>query len=341
MKAVVFKGLGQPLRVEEREEDTLAANQIKIQVKACGICGSDLHFSETKNAKPGTVFGHEFAGVVADVGTEVSRWKVGDRVVPLAITSCGKCASCLAGKNMSCKRLGNIGFSPTQAGAYSQYAVVGENDVLALPESVDYYSASAIEPLAVGYDAVSRAQIKMDDSALIIGAGPIGLTIATWLKHFGVTHIAMSERNNKRLALATQMGANICIDANEVENPVAEFKRLTGHAPSIIFEAVGIPGLIQSCIEMAEMNTRIVVVGACQTPDTFKPLLCTIKKLTLIFPFGYSLSDYQTIITLIAQGRIDPTPLISHIVSLDEVPEIFETLRKPKDHIKVLIDPWK
>ncbi|BFM15182.1 alcohol dehydrogenase catalytic domain-containing protein [Maricurvus nonylphenolicus] len=341
MKAVVFQGVGQTLTVEERAEDELATNQIKVQVKACGICGSDLHFSETKSAKPGTVFGHEFAGVVSAVGSEVSRWQVGDRVVPLPHSSCGKCTMCLAGENLRCENLQNMGFSPAYTGAYSQFVVVGENEAIHLPDNVDFNRAAAIEPLAVGYEAIAKARIQMDDAALIIGAGPIGLTLATWLKHFGVTHIAISERNEKRLALASQMGANICINANKTDNPVEEFTRQTGRAPSIIFEAVGIPGIIQSCINMAEVGTRIVAVGACQTADTFYPVSCSVKKIELIFPFSYSLADYETIITLINQGRIDPEPLISHIVSLDEVPDIFEALRNPKDHIKVLIDPWK
>ena len=341
MKAAVFQGAGKPLTVDERPEDELAPNQIKIQVKACGICGSDIHFSEQKSAPAGIVFGHEFAGVVSEIGTSTSRWKVGDRVVPLALTSCGECAKCLTGHNMFCENVKTMGFSPSYTGAYSQYVVVGENDALHLPTNVDFYTAAAIEPMAVGYDAVARVRLQMNDAVLIIGAGPIGLTIASWLKHFGITHIAISERNEKRLELATRMGANICINANEVDNPAEEFKRQTGRAPSVIVEAVGIPGMIQSCIEMAAPDTRIVVVGVCQKPDTFTPVLCTLKKLELIFPYGYNLADYETIIELISQGRIDPKPLISHIVGLDEVPEIFEALRSATDHIKVLIDPWK
>ena len=266
MKAVVFQGAGRPLRVENRKKDVLASKQIEIEVKACGICGSDLHFSERKDAPVCVVFGHEFSGIVSNVGSNVTKWKVGEKVVPLPLTSCGKCPKCLAGKNMFCDNLRTMGFSPDYTGAYSQFVVVGENDAFRLPDNVDFYTAAAIEPLAVGYDSVSRSRLKMDDAALIIGAGPVGLTLATWLKHFGITHIAVSERNTKRLALAEKMGANICINASEIDNPVEEFVRLTGRAPSLIFEAVGLPGLIQSCIEMAAPDTRIVVVGACQQP---------------------------------------------------------------------------
>lgn len=341
MKAVVFQGSERPLSVEERPADSLAENQIRVQVRACGICGSDIHYAERNDARAGIVFGHEFSGIVSEVGSAVTRWHVGDRVVPMALTSCGKCSMCAAGKNVFCKNVRIMGFSRSYTGAYSEYVVVGENDALHLPDNVDFYSAAAIEPLAVGYDSVARARLRMDDAALIIGAGPIGLVIATWLKHFGITHIGIAERNEARLDLAARMGANVCIDANDVKNPVAEFKHRTGRAPSVIFEAVGVPGMIQSCVEMAEADTRLVVVGVCQENDSFMPALCTHKRLEMIFPFGYSKGDYENILNLIAQGRIDPTPLISHVVGLDGVPEAFEALRNPNDQIKVLIDPTK
>ena len=338
MKAVVFKELGQPLVLEERPDPEIRADELLVRVKAAGVCGSDLHASEASWTPTDIVMGHEFAGEVTAVGDQVTGWSVGDRAVPLAKLVCGECLSCRRENYSDCENSDLIGFSCNVDGAYAEYARVSAATTLRLPDGVGYMDAAVVEPLAVGYSTVRKAELKMSDSVLIIGAGPIGLCVAQWCKHFGVTDIAVSELNASRLSLAEEMGANILIDGNDVDDPAAEFERIAGRAPSVIVEAVGVPGMIQRCIEMASNNARIVVVGVCFGYDRFQPMLCFEKRLQLIFAAGYRVEDFAEILKLMDQGRIVAKPLISHRISLEELPEMFETMRKPTDQVKVIVE---
>ncbi len=339
MKAAVFKQANKPLVIEGRPLPELAPNQLLVKVKAVGICGSDLHASETDRIPTDIVMGHEFAGEVVDMGKAVTDWSVGDRAVPMVNVVCGECASCYRQDYSNCENLDEIGYSKTSSGAYAEYIAVSAPTALRLPDNLDYSDAAVVEPLAVGYDAVRRAELRMDDAVLVIGAGPIGLSIVQWCKHFGVTHTAVSELNSNRLKRAKDMGATLLIDGNSVTDPVAEFTRISGRPPSVIVEAVGVPGMIQRCIAMAPKDTRIVVVGVCMHSDRFEPMECIMKRLSLIFTMGYRLEDFATILELMSQGRIIGKPLISHRISLDELPDMFERMRKPTDQIKVIVEP--
>lgn len=341
MKAAVFKAVGQPLVLEERPEPEIRADELLLRVKAAGVCGSDLHASEESWTPTDIVMGHEFAGEVVAVGDKVTGWSAGDRAVPLAKLVCGECPSCRQEDYSNCENSDLIGFSSNVDGAFAEYARISAATALRLPDSVDYMDAAVVEPLAVGYNTVRRAELKMNDSVLIIGAGPIGLCVAQWCKHFGITDVAVSELNARRLALAEEMGANVLIDGNEVDDPAVEFERVTGRSPSVIVEAVGVPGMIQRCIEMASNNTRIVVVGVCFGYDRFQPVLCFEKRLKLIFAAGYSVEDFAEILRLMDHGRIVGKPLVSHRISLEELPEMFERMRKPTDQIKVIVEHFQ
>jgi len=339
VKAAVYKGKSQALVLEDRPLPEPSARQIRIRVKACGICGSDLHASEADWTPTDIIMGHEFAGVVDAVGAEVDAWQVGDRVVPLSQISCGTCPWCLAGDNSDCPELQTTDYNPTYGGAYAEYTIVGAGDALPLPEGLSYEEAAAVEPLAVGLDAARRANFHDGDSLLIIGAGPIGLTIAQWARYFGVRDIVVSELNPVRRKLAMEMGCTAAIDASKEQDVVGAFEQLTGRRPTVIVEAVGIPGMIQKCIDMAEKGSRIVIVGVCMSSDIFEPSACIMKFLQLIFAYGYTTADYAYILELLEAKRITAIPLISHRITLDELPRVFEEMRRPSDQIKVIVNP--
>ena len=339
MKSVMFKGVDSPLAVEYLGVPEPGPKQIQIKVRACGICGSDLHFTQNPNSPKNVVLGHEFSGEVVKAGSDVKRWSVGDRVVPLAMTTCGTCENCVTGRNFYCRNGTALGFNPDYNGAYSEYVVVGEHDAIRLPAGVSYAEGATVEPLAVGYDAVRKARLAPSESVLIIGAGPIGLCIATWARHFGAPHVVVSERVSSRLDVAMQMGATATIDASEEKDVMAAFKRMTGTRPAVIFEAVGVPGMIQQCVDMARPESRIVVVGVCAKPDTFKPSTCIHKRLELIFTLGYSIQDFESIVTFLSQKRINVAPMIRHRISLEEVPDTVTAMYAPTDQVKVIIEP--
>jgi len=339
MKAAFFVGKNRPLQIRDTPTPEPGPRQLRIRVKACGICGSDIHASEANWTPENIVMGHEFSGLVDAIGSEITRWKVGDRVAPLPQISCGVCANCLAGNNSACKQLESVDYNPARNGAYAEFTIVGEADALPISDALSFEEAAAVEPLAVGLDAVRRAKLSGEDSVLIIGAGPIGLSITQWARFFGARDVVVSEMNPIRLEIATKMQATHTIDAAGGIDVVAEFENKTGRQPSVIFEAVGAPGMIQRCIEMAQTESRIVVVGVCQESDTFEPVQCILKSLQMIFAYGYTTRDFAYILELLDAGRITARPLISHRVNLEELPLAFEALRRPTDQIKVIVQP--
>ena len=339
MKAAVYVEKSRPLELRELPKPDPGPGQIRIRVKACGVCGSDIHASEADWTPTNIVMGHEFAGLVDAVGDGVTRWRPGDRVAPLAQISCGSCAACSAGNERPCEQPEIIDYNPARGGAYAEYTIVGAPDALPLPDALSFDEAAAIEPLAVGLDAVRRARLTEEDSVLIIGGGPIGLTMTQWARFFGARDVVVSELNSARLKIAEAMNATGTIDASSSPDTIQAFIELTGRKPTVIIEAVGVPGMIQRCVEMAEPDSRIVIVGVCQTTDTFEPMQCIQKSLNLIFAYGYSTDDYAYIIELLGSGQLTAKPLISHRVSLDELPDAFEALRKPGDQIKVIVRP--
>lgn len=339
MLAAVFKEKSKPLVLEEHAMPVPHDYQVRVKVKACGICGSDLHAAEADWTPQNVVMGHEFSGVIDAVGSKVTKWKLGDHVVPLAQISCGECTFCQAAKPSECINLITIDYNPEFNGAYAEYCLVGEGDCLPMPSTISFAEAAAVEPLAVGLDAIRRANVGIDDSILIIGAGPIGLTIAQWAKFVGARDVVVSELNPVRLAKATEMGATATIDASKETDPVASFQAMTGRKPNIIVEAVGIPGMIQKCVEMAQPNSRVIVVGVCQKTDTFEPLQCILKSLQLVFCYGYTTDDYAYILDMLESKRISALPLISGEISLSELPTVFEKMKTPKGEIKVIVAP--
>lgn len=265
---------------------------------------------------------------------------MGQRATALPYASCGKCARCLAGDEQACGRLQYLGFSPDNPGAFAEYVRVKARSCVMVAEGIAHRSAAMIEPLAVGYDTARRARIKAGDSVLIVGAGPIGLTVALWARHAGAAHVVVSDLVESRLCVARQVGASATIDAGKTPDTRAAFANATGcPAPDVIVEAVGAPGMIQRCIDMAGFGTRIAIVGVCMQDDTIKPATAIRKAVELIFCMGYSRDDWQRIIALLETGEIDPAPIVTAEVAFPDFPAQFEALKTPGDALKVLLAP--
>jgi (R,R)-butanediol dehydrogenase/meso-butanediol dehydrogenase/diacetyl reductase len=267
MRTAVYKAKGQPLVLEDIPIPRPGPGQVLVKVKACGICGSDVHAVNADWTPVNIVMGHEFSGVVAAIGEGVKGCRVGDRVLPLPQVSCGRCTACLSGNTFECTLWEPIDYNPKYNGGYAEYVVVGELDAVALPDNIDFVAAASLQPMAVGLNAVRRAGLTIDDQVLIIGGGPIGLGIAQWARSFGIAHVVLSEILGNRREVALQMGATAVIDPTQDKDVSAAFEHLTGKQPTTIFEAVGIPGMIQRCVEMADPGTKIIVVGMCQETD--------------------------------------------------------------------------
>ena len=335
MKAAVFKGAGQPMQVEQLADPSPALGQLVVEVAYCGICGTDLHSTREGPAMLpcNSVLGHEFVGEVAALGKNLrASWQQGDRVCALPFLSCGHCANCLSGRPFECLDLSCIGINAP--GGFAEYVATSECNTFKLPDQLSTRDAALVEPLAVGLHAVRVAGLQAGQRVLITGAGPIRLAVALWARFMGARDVVVSEPAVERRALAQSMGATTVLQPGE--SLAEQFADVTGGTPDIIFECVGAPGLIQQCIDMAPRRGMLVPVGVCEQPDTILPFPALIKELSIRFAIAYTHGDYDTVISMLAQGRIDASPMVTGVVSLDEMPLAFEALRSPSDQCKVL-----
>lgn len=346
MKAAVFKEVGAPLAIEQVPVPEMWPHELLLKVNRCGVCGSDLHVvavEPNNNAgvawlPPDTVMGHEFSGTVVEVGAAATGdFRPGDRVTALPAIGCGTCGSCLAGYSKTCPEVQGIGFGEVP-GANAEYVRVGAQSAFRLPDNVSDRDGAMIEPLAVTLNSVNKAGMLRGDNVLVIGGGPIGLFTAQWAKFFGARHVVVSDPVPERRALARAFGATCAIDPN-AEAVAGAFKRIAGSRPQVIFECVGLPGIIQQCMDIAPLSGRIVVVGVCMHPDTTLPTKAVTKELTVIYTHGLRADDFRFSIDMLAQGRIVAEPMVTAEVGMNEFPAMFDRLLRPSAHCKVMLDP--
>lgn len=340
MKAAVFREIGQPLRVESVPDPQPGRSELVVKVDYCGICGTDLHATRPglTSACSGRILGHEFVGEIVEVGPAAEGgWQRGERVCAMPFIGCGRCLPCAAGRFFECmhKKVSGV----DAQGGFAEYVATGCRETLRLPDTLDLRAAALIEPLAVGIHAVRIARVPAGARVLVIGAGPIGLTTALWCRFFGARDVVVSERIASRAALAKQMGATHVLQADPgagAEGLLQQYLDAAGAPPDVIFECVGAPGLLQQCIEMAAFGSRIVPVGVCEQPDSIMPFFGLVKELQIRFAMAYNREDFETCIAMLGAGRIDVSPMVTDIVSLDDLPDAFEALRTPSHQCKVL-----
>ncbi len=335
MKAVVFKQVGKLMVVEDVADPTPADDQLVVKVGYCGICGTDLHSTREGAATVAcdSILGHEFVGEVVEVGKSLkNQWGKDDRVCSLPFLSCGKCVQCVTGRPFECAELKCTGLDVP--GGFAEYVTTGALETIRLPDQLAMEKAAVIEPLAVGLHAVRVAGMKAGQRVLITGGGPVGLAVALWARFLGARDVVISEFAEKRKELATQLGATAVIDP--AKDLAEQFADATGGEADMIFECVGVPGLIQQCVEMAPRHCKIVGVGVCEQPDTFMPFLALVKELQFQFAIAYTRDDFETVIAMLAQGRIDASPMVTDVIDLEEMPAAFEALRTPSTQCKVL-----
>jgi len=334
MQAAVFRALGKPLEIAEVPDPKPGPSDLVLRVKACGICGSDLHAA---SLPPGSVMGHEFAGEVVEVGREAaSHFRVGERACALPFIGCGRCHACLSGDGIRCAQIATTGLG-VAPGAYAEFVKVGAGETLRLPEAVGFSEGALVEPLSVGLHAVHEARLEPGANVLVLGAGPIGLATALWARFFGARTVMVSEKAAGRRALAERFGASHVIDpAHEI--PGAAFTKAAGAPPDVIFECVGVPGMIQQCLLLAPPRGRIIVVGVCLQPDTIFPMFAIVKEVSLRFVVGYRKQDFQLTLDMLAANRIAAAPMVTDRVDLAQLPEAFEALKQPTTQCKVMLE---
>ncbi|MDU7442188.1 MAG: 2,3-butanediol dehydrogenase, partial [Clostridium sp.] len=281
------------VRVEEIEEPKVTVNGVKIKVKWCGICGSDLHeylggpiFIPVGQPHPlsGTtapvVLGHEFSGDVVEVGSDVTNFKPGDRVIVEPIVACGKCPACLEGKYNLCSSLGFHGLCGS-GGGLAEYTVFPEEFVHKIPDEMSYEQAALVEPMAVALHSIRVGNFRTGDTALVLGSGPIGLATIECLKAAGAKLVIVLQRKSIRQEYAKRAGADVVLDPNEV-NIAEEVKKLTnGLGVDVAFETTGAQIGFDTGIGSLKFEGTMVITSIWEKVVTFNPnaLVFTEKKI--------------------------------------------------------------
>jgi len=339
MRAAVFQP-GQKMMVCEVPDPQCGEGQLTIKVKRCGICGSDLHVTnpaEGFNLAPGTIIGHEFCGEIVDVGPGLgSLWKEGQRITAVPFMGCGQCANCAVGQPVWCakSRTHTTGGVP---GGFAEYVVVGAGESVRIPDSLSWAEGALIEPLAVGLHAVNLGQLSLGANVLVMGAGPIGLTVVACAKAAGAGKVIVADISTQRADLARAVGATEFLLSDE--RLAEEFARIAGGPPDVVFECVGAPGLIDQCTRLAAPRSTVVVVGVCMKPDQFIPTVPLSKELRLQFAMAYGKRDFEVAAELIARGRVDVSGMVTEVVGFGQFPDALEALRERTTQCKVLLDP--
>jgi (R,R)-butanediol dehydrogenase/meso-butanediol dehydrogenase/diacetyl reductase len=333
MRAVVMQGLHLPLAVETVPDPTPGAGEVVVKVARCGICGSDLHMTEDPayGKGPGEILGHEFAGEVVALGKGAEGLKIGDLVSVIPLQSCGDCASCKAGEVAWCDKFG------LQGGGYADYAVTRPNQCVRLPQSVSMADGAIIEPLAVALHGVTMSGLKTGDKVLILGAGPIGLAVAFWARRHGASDVVIQDLADFQQARALGMGATgFCVSP---EDPIGWAEKMLGGKADIVFECVGVPGLIAQAVDQVRNRGTICLLGLCTQPDTFNSFAMLSKEVRLITSAFFTRQEYEAALDALDAGAAEPRALVTNTISLDDTPSRFEALRKRTHDCKVLIAP--
>lgn len=279
----------------------------------------------------GSRLGHEYCGEVIALGRGVERLKLGDRIASMPAVGCGACEWCAAGRPLMCPR------ARLFAGGFAEYLNVGERESVRLPSTVGLLEGALIEPLAVGLRAIRSANITNATRVVVIGPGPIGLGAIFWAHRLGAKRIAAVGTSARRRDMATLMGADAFV--LQGEGLTERLNDVLGGAPHVVIETVGGPDSVRQAMDLARNDGRVVSLGICNEPMHMPSPLGTMKELTVIFSFAYSLRDFLDCVDMFDTGAVIPQAMVTGTISLDQLPQCFEDLRLSKEHCKVHVLP--
>lgn len=338
MHAAVLHGRHH-VTIEEVNVPAPGPGEILLKVERAGICGSDLHIIESDSAQA-AVLGHEFAGTVAELGPGVERFKLNDGICSLPMIGCGRCVHCLSGDPAHCPTTRMIGMNMPRNGAFAEYVIVGEKETFLLPPGVDAALGALVEPLAVGLKMVEAVHWKPGETLAVLGAGPVGLAVVVWARALGFGDIVVSDPVQARRELALKLGATAVCDPSCEE--VAGFcERELGGAPHLVIECIGRPGSLDLACALARRGGRAVIGGLHMYEESTRRIVPFLKELKISYCMMYEARHFDYTLKMLAQGRIDPRPMITREVSLSELPATMAALAQPNAFGKILVAPGR
>ncbi len=321
-----------------------APDEVLVRVQACGICGSDVHGMDGSTGRriPPIIMGHEAAGIIAQVGSAVKGWQPGDRVTFDSTISCGRCHYCAQGQVNLCEHRRVLGVSCAefrQDGALAEFVAVPQHIVYRLPEGLAFHLAAMVEPVSIAVHAVRRAGARLGHTAVVVGAGMIGLLVVQALRAAGCRRVWAVEPDPDRRELALRLGADDAFSPNQPD-VLAEIQRQTqGRGADLAVEAVGIPGTVSMAIALVRKGGTVSLVGNL-SPQVEWPLQSVVTRELTLSGSCASSGEYPVCLDLMAQGTIQVEPLVSAVVPLAEAPGWFERLyRREAGLMKVIVRP--
>lgn len=337
--AILYKP--RDLRVESIKKPNILDNEVLIKVKNSGICGSDLaiYKGTWKVCKEPIILGHEFSGIVENIGKGVKYINIGDRVAVDPNILCGKCYFCrMSEKNYYCINRRVIGGARWLNGGFSEFVRAPEKVVYKLPDKIGFEEATLIEPIACGVRGIDRVNIQRGDCVVILGAGPMGLIMLQLAKLSGASKVIITDVVGTRLKRATRLGADVTVDSKEKDVNEEIIILTEGIGADVVIEAVGSSKTVEETISLARRGGRVNIFGVSPPEDIaeIKPYELYEKEITITTTFCNPFT-FQRTIRLLEENRIHTKELISHAFSLDRIEQAFDVMENEVDRCKVII----
>jgi L-iditol 2-dehydrogenase len=321
----------------------LGDDELLVRVKACGICGSDVHGFTGKTGRriPPLIMGHEAAGVVQGIGKNARGFRKGDRVCFDSTVYCNKCAACRAGKYNRCVSRQVLGVSVPEFkrhGAFAEYVAVPWWIVAGIPDNMSFVQAALLEPVSIGMHAANRARISIGDTVVVVGAGAIGLFVLQACKLKGA-RVIICDINDFRLDVARELGAEVLVNPTKSSLKDKVLKVSDGAGADVAFEVVGFAQTFADAISVTKTGGYLVAVGNLQKTAEFNLQELVARELTFTGSYASS-GEFREGIDLVASGKINVEPLISDVLPLREGPSAFDRLLKAQENLlKIVLEP--
>ena len=334
MKAAVFYGPNQPLKIEEVETPKINPDEILVKIAACGVCNTDMHYIDhgvPTFKKPPMILGHEPSGTVAEVGADVQNFKVDDRVLIPPVFSCGHCVNCRLGKENICLNMVMLGNHID--GAYAEYTKVPAKDCQHLPDGLPIEESSIIaDAISTPYHAVkNRAQVRPGDSVVVFGCGGVGINVVQTAAAAGGSVIAVDIVDSK-LTVAKKLGAQHTINAKDMEDKalLKQIRTLTGGGADVSIEAIGNPKTIVLAANSVKPGGCHCQVGYTHHDVPINAARLMFREIEIKGSLGCRPVDYPKIIEMVRTGKIQLEPVVTHKFRLEEINQAFQLMREGK-----------
>lgn len=343
MKALVLVEYNR-LEYQDLPEPDVGPEDVLVAVRACGICGSDVHGMDgsTGRRRPPLVMGHEAAGVIVRAGSRVRDWAPGDRVTFDSTIYCGRCASCRAGRVNLCDHRRVLGVACEeyrQHGAFAEYVAVPERILYRLPEGLSFERAALVEALSVAFHAVHRTTVCLDDTAVVVGAGMVGLLVVQALRLAGCGRILAVDLDGRRLELACRLGADEGFDAANADVPAEVLRRTGGRGADIAMEVVGLSATVEMAVASLRKGGQLTLVGNL-APKVELPLQAVVTRELTLHGSCASCGEYPACLNMLARGSVNVDAITSAVAPLAEGAAWFHRLRQGGEGLmKVILRP--